>query len=140
MRDDPNDSFSDWTIEVTTEDNDDIVIYHVHRNFLCAGKHRSEYLERLFKMKQAIEKLQNSTSKISLIDSAAVFSWDVGFRIIASATLIAKMLLFLAKYFGIRILHDTLQEFIQQNLTPSSAQNYLLEAFLYHDTKMVDRT
>ena len=74
MRDDPNDSFIDWTIEVTSEDNDEIVLYHVHRNFLGAGKHRSEYLERLFKMKQAIEKLQNSTSKISLIDSAAVFS------------------------------------------------------------------
>uniref|UniRef100_A0A7S1USU3 BTB domain-containing protein n=1 Tax=Grammatophora oceanica TaxID=210454 RepID=A0A7S1USU3_9STRA len=97
---DPDESFSDWTIEIeATHSNSSILgeiaaemdtdiaertrtrsredgengpttVFHVHKCFLGSGERRSLYFERVFKSSDRIQEGLNSTSKIKLEESA----------------------------------------------------------------------
>ena len=61
-RQDPEDSFSDWTIEVSFESS--VLHYHVHRNILGSGARKGRYFEGLFKTPLDV---QEHRSRISII-------------------------------------------------------------------------
>ena len=64
-RHDPDESFSDWTIVVTSEDDNRVTMYHVHKYFLGVGTHMCEYFQGLFVMQHPILNEQNLTPTVS---------------------------------------------------------------------------
>ena len=55
-RQNPSESFSDWTIEVVQTETQEKERFHVHRRVLAVGPKRSEYFARIFKKKNTSNK------------------------------------------------------------------------------------
>jgi len=134
---DGTESLSDWTIEINGTD-----VYHVHKSFLAAGKRSSLYFERLFQSQMA--ETSQSRSRIDLESSAAHavpamldFMYYHNAEIKAT-TYTAVALRFLANYFEMEELFESVNRFIQQDFSPSTALSYLVEASLYNDAKIFD--
>lgn len=73
-RQNPSESFSDWTIEVLEEDskaqlNGERAVYHVHRRVLAVGPKRSDYFANIFKTNGSANKTELRLTK----KQAAVF-------------------------------------------------------------------
>jgi len=75
-RQNPSESFSDWTIEVIEEDNTlaqpsaaKCAVYHVHRRVLAVGPKKSDYFANIFKSNGSANRSQLRLSK----KEAAVF-------------------------------------------------------------------
>ena len=67
-RQDPSESFSDWTIEVLDEDitephNGECAVYHVHRRVLAVGLKKSDYFANIFKLNGSANRNQLRLSK-----------------------------------------------------------------------------
>jgi len=74
-RQNPSESFSDWTIKVVekdameTEKDDHCAIYHVHRRVLAVGPKKSDYFANIFKVNNS-----DNTTKLQLTkQQAALF-------------------------------------------------------------------
>lgn len=134
---DAEESLSDWTIEINSTD-----LYYVHKSFLAAGKRSSLYFERLFQ--STMTETTVSLSKIDLESSAAhAVPAILDFMYyhspeIKATTYTAVALRYLANYFEMEELFDSVNRFIQKDFTTSTALPYLVEASLYNDTKMFD--
>jgi BTB/POZ domain len=134
---DATESLSDWTLEINGTD-----VYHVHKSFLAAGKRSSLYFERLFQSKMSETSL--SLSRIDLESSAAHavpamldFMYYHNAEIKAT-TYTAVALRYLANYFEMEELFESVNRFIQHDFGPSTALSYLVEASLYNDAKISD--
>ena len=134
---DAAESLSDWTIEVNGSD-----IYHVHRSFLAAGKRSSLYFERLFQSRMSENTI--SLSRIDLESSAAhavpamLDFMYYNHAEIKATTYTAVALRYLANYFEIEELFESVNRFIQKDFNSSTAVTYLVEASLYNDAKILD--
>ena len=134
---DAAESLSDWTIEINGSD-----VYHVHKSFLAAGKRSSLYFERLFQSNMSEN--SNSLSKIDLESSAAhAVPAMLDFMYyhnsdIKATTYTAVALRYLANYFEIEELFESVNRFVQQDFNSSTAITYLVEASLYNDSKILD--
>jgi hypothetical protein len=132
---DSSESLSDWTIEINGRD-----VYHVHKSFLAAGKRSSVYFERLFQSSMA--ETSRSASKIDLESSAAhAVPAMLDFMYyqteeVKTTTFTAVALRYLANYFEIEELFDSVNRYIQSDLKPSTALTYLVEATAYNDCKV----
>lgn len=122
---DKDESFSDWTIEVTVEDGDadSQHIYHVHRSSLAVGQKKSGYFEALFKSDQFNES-SSSTSKLTLPGDAAECFPDFLDFIYSHQTECKGFICYenclsldyLADYFGVPELSDAITEFIKEDM------------------------
>ena len=126
---DKDESFSDWTIEVSVAnnngENNDVVktIYHVHKSTLGLGPKKSGYFETILKSGQFSES-SNSTSVVELpSDVAACFPDFLDYmyaqpleckRIIKREN--RRALQYLAKYFLVPKLTSAIHGFIEQDM------------------------
>jgi hypothetical protein len=134
---DPEDSLSDWILEVNGTD-----IYHVHKSFLAAGKRSSLYFERLFQ--STMSETAQSLSKLDLESSAAhampaVLDFMYYHQLdIKATTYTAVAIRYLANYLEMEELFESVNRFIQNDFSPSTALTYLMEASRYYDTKLLE--
>lgn len=170
---DPEESFSDWTIQVFTSSdrtNDGVhpvvesflaqnqdgqqdyvrnentshqvtTNYHVHKHMLGAGQRSSLYFARMFKSTMA--ETCTSTSRIELDDAAAdafpiMLDFMYSQQALDATTDSAVALRYLANYFGIESLFHEVNNFIEQDLGPTTLARYVEGATLYQDEKMLD--
>lgn len=147
-------SFSDWHIIVSAKDSsggyNTSTTYHVHKNMLGIGPHRSDYFARLFQSQQSqsamsgsgLSELGNSTSEIELeYSSARAFPAMLDFIYssegdVLAVTETATALRHLANYFNIRELYRSATGFIQRDMNFNTAPVYFSEAYIYHDEKL----
>jgi len=142
-RTDPQDSLSDWTINIKNMVDNNVTTYHVHKNFLGAGSRRSDYFDRLFKLSQQVEELKTCRSNISFRGAATVnaipemldhiYTGQCNF---SSSN--AAALRYLANYFAIPTLHVAVGKFMECDLCPATAQVYLAEAEPFSDVTVVE--
>lgn len=136
---DPEESFSDWTIEVLSENEANLKIYHVHRNIIAVGPGRSEYFVRLLLgHPQQFMEQDNRTSRFTLHPLAAsVFSVMLDFmcgKPVKINTQSAVPLAHLAVYFDVRHLRYEVKMFWTTNLTLETATTYYEHARIFgHD-------
>jgi hypothetical protein len=139
---DPANSFSDWVIEVLTEDDEISATYHVHKVVLAAGSRRSSYFLALFQTKLKLKEHTLSKSRIILKDTAAeAFPAMLDFIYNAKLNVTTEnaiALLHLATYFSIPTLADAVAAFSRNNMTWKNAHIYLSEAIKYHDERKID--
>lgn len=134
---DPEESLSDWCIEINKRD-----LYHVHKSFLAAGKRSSLYFERL--VHSVMSETNDSTSRIDLELSAAhAFPAMLDFMYyhdtdVKATTYTAVALRYLANYFEMEDLFDSVNRFIQDDFSTDTALTYIVEASLYNDAKLFD--
>ena len=158
-RHDPEESFSDWTIVVTSEPregNEGIETdgtptptsetYHVHRLVVGAGPRKSNYFLRLFKTK-GLKEAQASTSHITLERSAANafplmldFMYDISSGDVEASTETAVALKHLANYFDVPSLLGNIDKFIQDDLTLDNMHIYARDGNLFHDDETIQDT
>ena len=159
----PEESYSDWTIEIHYEsvDHDTVAadggvqnagneirspcdVYHVHRAILANGPRFSQYFKQLF-MSNTVENT-NETSVIHLEPTAASvfpamldFVYNCGKDVIVRNPKEAVALRHLANYFGIRELFENVnQKFIEVNMNIETVFEYMEEATKFHEISLRD--
>jgi hypothetical protein len=140
---DPDVSLSDWTVCVTNTSDGTVHTYHLHKNILAVGPRKSEYFASVFRSRG---RAGDSITEISLAAAACraipqlldfVYSHHGQLDITANS---ATGLRYLAKMFGIRILHKQVTEFIQRDLSLSNVLIYYRDAFALGDEKVTTWT
>jgi hypothetical protein len=163
-RGDPRETYSDWTIVVTTGDTaaataSDFVeekTYHVHKSILSVGPRSSKYFAKLFHEQQYHP---SQTTKIELDEQdAACFPLMLDFMYnTASAaadlrddeslslvvgedftTVNAVSLRHLARVFDCEGLMRAVNKFIQVDLSLMTGPVYLAQAYMYQDERLVE--
>lgn len=137
---DPDESHSDWTIEVTTQhDTNKCDTYYVHKNIMAVGPCRSDYFVSLFRSTHLAES-QTNTSRIVLEKQAAQampimldFMYDIPSHSLEISTKHVVALRYLAKYFGIRILYRKVMEFHKKDMSLDNLSTYIQDACVFHD-------
>ena len=146
-RQDPESSFSDWTIEVSyqqqakkkkargsaasnTNNTMKTDIYHVHKANLASGPRRSEYFVKLFQDGGRFAESSQKTSRIELDEIAAkvfpqlldyVYSVEAPLEI---STESATALYHLGGYFEMRRLRWEAKQFWQKDMTSANCGMY----------------
>jgi hypothetical protein len=134
---DPEESLSDWTIEINKRDT-----YHVHKSFLAAGKRSSLYFERL--LHSVMSETADSVSRIDLELSAAhAFPAMLDYMYyhddeVKATTYTAVALRYLSNYFEMEELFNSSNRFIQDDFSTDTALTYIVESSLYNDAKLFD--
>lgn len=134
---DPEDSLSDWTLMIEKEHSGSVQEYHVHKNILAVGPCKSEYFSSVFRM--AMREAETSTSHIKLEDTAAdVVPCMLDFLYQTEKLEITSPveLRYLAQYFGIKLLHRRVMEFVKTDMTMSNVHQYIQSAKIFSDEKM----
>ena len=145
----PEESFSDWTIEISTTESSQILleqkdVYHVHKTVLAVGPKKCLYFERLFQNQQFSER-ETRTSKIQLNTSAAtafpcmldhMYSPEHKLEI---DTQNATALNSLGQYFGNHCLRWQAEQFRQNDLSIKSCGIYYAQAQLFKDVNFLER-
>ena len=152
----PLQSLSDWTIKIRSKHSGSVQEYHVHKNILAVGPCKSEYFCGLFRCSASDHNSSNSnsnntisiaesstrTSCITLEDSAAqAFPHLLDFlyspaRTISVTTQNAVALRYLSQYFGIRMLHKKVMEFLTKDINLGNVDSYLSDSVLFHDERI----
>lgn len=124
-RKDKEDSFSDWTIEVSVANRGGDIksMYHVHRSALGVGPKKSEYCETLFKSGQFSESV-DSTSEVKLPEDAATFFPDFLDYLYSHPSECAclinrenrRALQYLASYFLVPKLTEAIHDFVEEDM------------------------
>jgi hypothetical protein len=144
-RQDPEESLSDWTIEISYEGKNNKTktdTYHVHRALLAAGPRKSEYFARLFQDGGRFAESNNKTSQIELEQiSAKAFPQLLDYLYSVDAPLeiwtdTATALHHLGGYFEIRRLRWDAKQFWQRDLKASNCGTYLEHARILNDDKV----
>jgi BTB/POZ domain len=153
-------TIEEGTLDNETDDNATattaIAEYNIHKLIVGAGSRGSQYFLRLFQANQTMTEAQSRTSKIELESSAAVafpamldfiygpYSSSLGNGIISgevvASTHTAVALRYLAQYFGVPTLFDSVNQFIQKDMNKDTIHIYLQEAIIYLDDKIIDST
>ena len=138
-------------------------IYHVHKNILSVGPRKSEYFCSLFRCTAAnnhlssqhggggdtatggvvqLRETESKTSTIVLEEMAAkAFPRLLDFAYSSTDTLYittenAIALRYLAQYFGMRLLHKKVMEFLRKDITLSNMNTYVCDSYYFQDTKI----
>ena len=138
---DPEESHSDWTIEIVVA-GEPHATYHVHKVLLSVGCTKSEYFARLFSNKD-LKEHETNTSRIELEELAArafpvmldfVYSlWDDDKPLITHENAVA--LHYLGGYFEVRRLRKKASAFWIQTMSPDQLGIYFEHAKLFRDEK-----
>jgi BTB/POZ domain len=130
-RDDPLESFSDWTIEIVSAEMSSQV-YHVHRNRMARGERKSEYFVKLFQKGGQFLESQSNKSIIELDSLAAeafpffldyVYGSDANLPL-EITTETATALYSLGEYFGVFELCSEAYEFCRKDVSLENATVY----------------
>jgi len=133
---DPDESLSDWTIEIVTPNQ--TTAYHVHKAHLAAGWRKSEYFRRLFQNDRFAES-QSNTSRIELQELAANAFPDLLDYLYTNEQPLnitmdnATALHALGNYFEMRRLRWEAKQFWRKNLTPATCDLYYEHATVLQD-------
>ncbi len=140
---DPEESLSDWTLIIETENSVESKEYHVHKNILAVGPCKGEYFASLFRAR--MREAETSTSRIALEYGAADaiphmldFMYTRELREITSEE--AVSLRYLAQYFGIKQLHRSVVSFVKGDMNMNNVHRYIQAAQSFHDEKMLSLT
>ena len=147
----PEESHSDWTIEISKPGNNSgegmaiSRVFHVHKNILSVGPKKSNYFARLFQNGQCKEH-QTNTSSIAL-DAIAADSFPLTLDYLYSpsdkleiSTSNATTLHYLAGYFEIQRLQWEAFQFCRRDMKIENCHTYCEHARLFHQdnvTKLV---
>eukprot|EP00586_Coscinodiscus_wailesii_P021376 CAMPEP_0172506032 /NCGR_PEP_ID=MMETSP1066-20121228/191362_1 /TAXON_ID=671091 /ORGANISM="Coscinodiscus wailesii, Strain CCMP2513" /LENGTH=192 /DNA_ID=CAMNT_0013282879 /DNA_START=74 /DNA_END=649 /DNA_ORIENTATION=+ len=140
-RQDKDESFSDWTIIVKTEDGAETE-YSVHKVVLGTGLKQSEYFAKMFRTPH-IKEATTRTSVITLDDAAAkafpiMLDYIYSDRdALEASSEIATALRYLSNYFGVRALFERVNNFIRDDLIIDNLPVYVEAATLYNDDAMI---
>jgi len=135
---DPEQSHSDWTIEVWLEGKL-YSTHHVHKVFLSR---MSGYFETLFGGSKSFAETQTSTSRVELQQEMAATAFPVMLDFIYSlwddsnppiTHQNCTALYFLGQYFEIRALRKKARHFRNQNMTPDHFSVYYEHSIAFHD-------
>lgn len=132
----PDESLSDWSIEIVTSGS--TMVYHVHQCLLAVGPHASGYFARLLKSRSFAE-TSTSRSQIELeLPAANAFPILLDFVYHPDWTLDvnrdnAVALFYLGKYLEVRRLKHHTKAFWEQDLALESCTHYYEQASLFHD-------
>lgn len=143
---DPEESLSDWKIDILVEGGKTThATYHVHRPLLSVGAERSEYFSRLF-ANQGHKEHDTHTGCIEMEELAAnafplmldyLYSlWNTHENPITTENVVA--LHYLGRYFGIRGLRKEAQSFWKKHMTICQLGIYLNHATLFQDDQVYD--
>jgi hypothetical protein len=134
-RNNPETSFSDWTLEIahTSESGEEIVdVYHVHKCMLAVGPRHSDYFAALFQ--KQMQENQTNTSRIELEESQAklfpcLLDYIYGYPDSESELTLEEyfQLLLLAEYFQALGLHDRIVPSMCECLTMTNVSYFLAE-------------
>jgi len=162
----PEESHSDWTIEVVIQDNpeeviecnddqkhltkekdtklkEDIIIYHVHKCVLAVGDRSCEYFTRLFTNDHFAEAARR-TSRIPLPRLAAnAFPFMLDYMYQSNEPLVvetetATALHFLGQYFENRELRWDAKQYWKYDLTLANCHVYYEHAKVFRDEKIIN--
>ena len=138
---DPDESLSDWTLEIEKQQSGVVDTYHVHKNMLAVGPCKGEYFCGLFRTQ--MRESETNTSRIGLDDAAAevvptlldfVYSPVHNLEITSES---ATALRYLAEYFGMKLLHRKVVTFCKNDMTMDNLHHYIDSAKLFCDAKML---
>lgn len=121
---DPEESWSDWKIEIRRKDSQSIDTYHVHRTHLTSGAETSNYFVALFRSSNNFRE-SDSTSRIELEDEAAeAFPLFLDFIYSGKLPSQEKMisLHYLGSYFGNKSLEKMGRAAVEKHLTVENLQ------------------
>ena len=138
----PEDSFSDWTIEISVG-GENHGRFHVHRNVLALGARKSEYFARLF-ARERFRESETNTSLIELESLAAVafpvlldYLYNAWSDELAITNENATALHHLGTYFEVTLLREKVQQFWEANLSLENCALYYEHARVFNDEKVV---
>jgi hypothetical protein len=146
----PEESLSDWTIQIVYHKTDcdgnisnKTDTYHVHKYFLGVGPRKSEYFVRLFQDGGRFAESKTQTSCIEFDEIAAkafpllldfLYSPDAEVQLTTeNATALHSM----AKYFDIRYLRWKTNEFWRKGMTIATCGTYYEHAWILQDEKIL---
>jgi hypothetical protein len=139
---DPSHSLSDWLIKITRQNSKKTDEYFVHKSIMAVGPRKSEYFASLFRCSHQLAESASNTSDIELDDMTAdAFPSMLDFLYSPTNTLYistekAIALRYLAQYFGIRLLHKKVMEFLRKDISLSTVSTYISNTNLFHDEKI----
>ena len=148
-REDPYESLSDWTIEITGTCSDDLTkrsfhTYNVHKCKLGAGPRRSKYFQSLFSTANQLSEHQEQTSCIELLETEVAsfermldFMYGVECHDMLNTTN-AVVMRYLAFYFQCGALMMQVNAFLGKDLLPANGTHYLVEATKYQDQRLIE--
>jgi hypothetical protein len=148
-------------LNVSSDSHDRIptTIFHVHKIMLGVGPYKSEYFSQLFRQcapaaaasaggrLHCFSEYETSTSHIYLPPSAIVafpimldFIYGRGCTTACAPfqTCNAVEIRFLSTYFDVPTLYSAISEFIQSDLTTSNCSEYLRNAMVFRDDKLIE--
>ena len=148
-REDPYESLSDWTIEITGTCNNDLTkrtfhTYNVHKCKLGAGPRRSKYFQSLFSTASHLSEHQEQTSRIEILETEVEsfermldFMYEVESHDMVT-TANAVIIRYLAFYFQCGALMMQVNAFLGKDLLPANGPHYLVEATKYQDQRFIE--
>jgi len=152
---DPEESLSDWTIQIivranhtstSSGDGDEITTtYHVHKFFLAVGPRKSEYFATLFSKGGRFAEAKDCTSRIPL-DELAARSFPILLDYLYSETYVlpldtnnATAIHSMAKYFDMRRLRWEAKQFWRKDIqSPTACGVYYEHARMLKDDKVME--
>jgi len=142
---DPEESLSDWTIEIVVNGQPNAT-YHVHKQNLVVGPRKSDYFVKLFaEGGRQFAEAENCTSRIELEELAAGYFPQIldylylPERKLSFDTNNAAALYSMAKYFGIRLLRYEAKQFWQVDIKKASTCGvYYEHGRLLHEDKILE--
>jgi BTB/POZ domain len=153
----PDESFSDWTVEVLVDRDDDRkdtvvgplrkkrktgTVYHVHKERLGSGPRGSCYFAKVFR--SDFSEVPTQTSTVSLPSKAAEsfpvlldFVYNESSNVIVDSPASAATIRYLANYFGIKQLFDNVNAtYISSNMSSKTVLDYFYESIRYGDESL----
>lgn len=142
---DPEESFSDWRIEITRKKTKQVDVYHVHRTHLAWGPQHSSYFKALFRNGEKLAEKDGSVSRINLLDEAAeAFPVFLDFlytgELSCDDNVMMVSLYHLARYFGNSSLESIALTVFMEKFTTSNLQQCLPQVLQYRNEMLVAMT
>ena len=138
------DSLSDWTIKVSFETS--VSHYQVHRPILGSGARKGRYFERLFKTGLDVQEHRSQISIIPLTVPSQVSAFSIMLDFMYGEDIFEAdkptvesvvALRSLSNYFDIPKLSNLTAKYIDDNMTTKKSFEYLTQACLYRDEKLI---
>jgi BTB/POZ domain len=153
----PDESFSDWTVEVLVDRDDDRkdtvaepvqkkrktgTVYHVHKERLGSGPRGSSYFAKVFR--SDFSEVSTQTSTVYLPPKTAEcfpvlldFVYNESSNVIVDSPASAAAIRYLANYFGIKQLFDNVNAtYISSNMSSKTVLDYFYESIRYGDESL----
>lgn len=141
---DPAQSLSDWTIIIKSREDEKVESFYVHKNIVAVGPRKCEYFVNVFRMlgRGGEGALPNVTEVELGIAAARVFPQFLDFLYSTDGSLdistaSATGLRYLSQFFGVRVLHKKVMDFIQKDLGLQTVPTYYKDVCLLRDEKLL---